>query len=59
MLFDANRIRKMKKGSILLNVGRGTSVDTEALCDTIESEPLSGGGLDVVNPKQLLSNHRL
>lgn len=49
----------MKKGSILLNVGRGTSVDTEVLCDTIESEHLSGGGLDVVNPKQLLSNHRI
>ena len=49
----------MKKGSILLNVGRGTSVDTEVLCDTIESENLSGVGLDVVDPEQLLSNHRI
>ena len=40
-------------------MGRGTSADTEALCDAIESEHLSGVGLDGVNPKQLLSNHRV
>ena len=58
-LFDKERIAKMKKGSILLNVGRGTSVDTDALCDAIESEYLSGAGLDVVDPEPLPENHRI
>lgn len=58
-LFDKERISKMKKGSILLNVGRGTSVDTEALCDAIENNHLSGAGLDVVDPEPLPSSHRI
>ncbi|WP_455540126.1 D-2-hydroxyacid dehydrogenase [Terrisporobacter sp.] len=58
-LFNAQRIALMKKGSILLNVGRGASVDTEALCDAIESKHLSGAGIDVVDPEPLPSNHRI
>lgn len=58
-LFDKEIISKMKKGSILLNVGRGTSVDTEALCDAIENNHLSGAGLDVVDPEPLPSSHRI
>lgn len=58
-LFDANKIGKMKKGSILLNVGRGTSVDTQALCDAIDSGHLYGAGLDVVDPEPLPSGHRI
>lgn len=58
-LFDKERISKMKKGSILLNVGRGISVDTEALCDAIENNHLSGAGLDVVDPEPLPSSHRI
>ncbi len=58
-LFDAQRISKMKKGSILLNVGRGVSVDTKALCDAIEDGHLYGAGLDVVDPEPLPTNHRI
>lgn len=58
-LFDKDRISKMKKGSILLNVGRGTSVDTQALCDAVESEHLYGAGLDVVDPEPLPADHRI
>lgn len=32
----------MKQGSILLNVGRGTSVDTEALCDAVINPNIFG-----------------
>lgn len=58
-LFDAQRIGKMKTGSILLNMGRGTSVDTDALCDAVESGHLYGAGLDVVDPEPLPSDHRI
>ena len=49
----------MKEGSVLLNVGRGVSVDTEALCDALESNHLLGAGLDVIDPEPLPSDHRI
>ncbi len=44
----------MKNGAVLLNVGRGYIVDTEALCDALESGKLAGAGLDVTEPEPLL-----
>ncbi len=58
-LFSAERISRMKKGAILLNVGRGTAVDQEALCDALESGHLGGAGLDVTDPEPLPAEHRL
>jgi len=58
-LFDARRLSLMKKGAFLLNVGRGTVIDTEALCDALESGHLGGAGVDVTDPEPLPPNHRL
>lgn len=58
-MFGAKRISKMKDGAVLLNVGRGSIVDTEALCDALESGKLSGAGLDVTEPEPLPENSRL
>lgn len=58
-IINAQRIAKMKKGAMLLNVGRGSAVDTEALCDALESGRLGGAGLDVTDPEPLPPNHRL
>ncbi|MFC0335580.1 D-2-hydroxyacid dehydrogenase [Paenibacillus sepulcri] len=58
-LFSRERIAKMKQGAFLLNVGRGSAVDTEALCDALESGALAGAGLDVVEPEPLPKSHRL
>lgn len=58
-LFSRERIALMKEGSILLNVGRGASVDTDALCDAVESGHLLGAGIDVVDPEPLLEDHRI
>jgi glyoxylate reductase len=46
-LFDAKRLAKMKKGSILVNTARGPIVDEEALVRALERGPLSAAGLDV------------
>jgi glyoxylate reductase len=46
-LFDANRLAKMKKGSILVNTARGPIVDEEALARALERGPLAAAGLDV------------
>lgn len=56
-LIDAERISKMKKGSRLVNIARGSLVDAEAVADALESEHLYAVGLDVheheprVNPR--------
>ena len=39
-LFDAARIARMKPGAILLNVGRGSAVDTDALAEALRSRRL-------------------
>ena len=58
-LMSRERLAKMKEGAVLLNVGRGFIVDTEALCDALERGPLSGAGVDVTDPEPLPPTHRL
>ena len=52
-LFDADRIAKMKPGSYLINVARGSVVVESALVDAIDSEHLAGVGLDVTEVEPL------
>ena len=56
---NRERLALMKSTAILLNVGRGNSIDTEALCDLLESGRLLGAGLDVTDPEPLPAGHRL
>ena len=57
-IMDKSRISMMKKDSILLNVGRGNAVDTEALADAVERYDILCG-LDVTDPEPLPETHRL
>ena len=45
------RIKKMKADAILLNAGRGTAVDCDALARALGEGHLFGAGLDVTDPK--------
>jgi phosphoglycerate dehydrogenase-like enzyme len=58
-LFNEARLNKMKPGALLLNVGRGTAIDTEALIGALESGQIGGAGLDVTNPEPLPSDSTL
>jgi len=58
-MFSRERINSMKNGSVLINVGRGSAVDTEALCDALESKHLYGAALDVFEKEPLDENSRL
>lgn len=42
-------LNKMKKGSILINTGRGETVDTHALVEALKSGHLAGAGLDTLD----------
>ncbi|MEQ8525271.1 phosphoglycerate dehydrogenase [Gracilimonas sp.] len=47
MMMDAERFSQMKKGSVLLNLSRGSVVDIKALKEALESGHISGAGIDV------------
>ena len=46
-LINRNRLARMKPGAYLINVGRGSVVDEEAVADALESGRLAGYAADV------------
>lgn len=58
-LISAERICRMKPGAVLVNVGRGFVVDTQALTDALEQGRLGGAVLDVTDPEPLPPEHPL
>ncbi len=44
---SAERIRKLKQGTVLVNVGRGTTVDEEAMISALREDHIFGAALDV------------
>jgi len=57
--FNAGRFARMKHGAIFYNVGRGTTVDQEALAAALNSGNLSAAYLDVTDPEPLPAGHFL
>lgn len=60
-LIDADAIKKMKKGAVLINCSRGGIIDEQALLDALDSGQLLSAGLDVFanepTPDSRLLNH--
>ncbi|NCU40083.1 hypothetical protein EOL99_04335 [Candidatus Falkowbacteria bacterium] len=54
----AQRISMMKKHSVLVNTGRGATIDNEALYDAIENGHLLGAAVDVFENEPLSKDHR-
>ncbi len=52
-IMDGRRLRLMKPGAFLLNAGRGTAVDLEALKAVLREGRLGGAALDVTSPEPL------
>lgn len=52
-LMDESRIMRMKKGSYLLNAGRGTAIDPAALEKALRQGHLACAALDVTEPEPL------
>ncbi len=58
-LLDEEFFDAIKSGAIFINVGRGKTVDTDALVAALESGAVSGAGLDVTDPEPLPSDSPL
>lgn len=58
-VFNAALFRVMKPTAYFINIGRGGTVDTEALTQALEDKRLGGAGLDVTMPEPLPAEHRL
>lgn len=58
-LFDREAFAAMKEGAYFLNVGRGSSVDSLALADALNSGHLAGASVDVTDPEPLPADHLL
>ena len=57
-LFNKERFKKMKKGSYLINVGRGNTIVESDLVAILEDGYLAGASLDVFDVEPLPHNHR-
>lgn len=58
-LVDADFIRKMKRGSILINTARGEIVDQSALKEALVSGHLAAAGLDTLHPEPVRPDNPL
>jgi len=52
-LIDAEAVRCMKKTGVLINVGRGQTIDESALIQALQERRIRGAGLDVTYAEPL------
>lgn len=58
-LLDEKRLSLMKQDAVLVNGGRGSLIDQEALCRLLEAGHFWGVGLEVAYPEPLPADHPL
>ena len=58
-ILSRERLQKMKPGAIIINVGRGSAIDQDAMTELLASGHLGGAGLDVTTPEPLPQDNPL
>jgi len=58
-LFGENEFNLMKKRAMIVNIGRGSAIDTDALVAALHNGEIAGAGLDVTDPEPLPDKHPL
>ena len=54
---NRERIGMLKENAVVINVGRGPAIDTDALSDALYAGKLAGAALDVTDPEPLPADH--
>ncbi len=57
-LIDREKLKRVKRGAILINTSRGKVVDTRALLEALDNKTLAGAGLDVLEGEELIKDER-
>jgi len=58
-ILSHQRFAKMKKSALVVNVGRGSAIDQDALVEFLQNGHLGGAALDVTTPEPLPAGHPL
>lgn len=58
-LLNEERLGLLKPGTVVMNVGRGMTLDTEALTKALQEGRIAGACLDVTDPEPLPADHPL
>lgn len=58
-ILSAERIALLPRRAFVINVGRGSAIDQEALVSALKSRSLAGAALDVMLPEPLPADHPL
>ena len=58
-MVDAAAVAALKPTARLINVGRGSTLDQDALCDALRAGRLAGAALDVMRPEPLAADSPL
>lgn len=52
-IISKERLKKMKQDAFIVNVGRGSAIDQDALIEALNEKRIAGAGLDVTSPEPL------
>ena len=58
-ILSRERLALMPQGAYIVNVGRGSAIDEDALADALDSGHIAGAALDVFQTEPLPKGHRL
>ena len=58
-ILNASTIAHLKDTAVVVNVGRGDAIDTDALVASLDAGKLGGAALDVTDPEPLPAGHTL
>jgi phosphoglycerate dehydrogenase-like enzyme len=58
-IISRERISKMKRSAVIVNAGRGSAIDQDALFEALSCNRIAGAGLDVTTPEPLPSDNPL
>ena len=58
-MFSTSEFKAMKKTAVLVNVGRGSVLDQEALAEALRGGTIAAAGVDVTSPEPLPRDHPL